>query len=398
MATSHSAHQPTAAPPTARDVSIDILRGVALVSILINHLTWFCMNLGYVGHSVPTLSRFGYSSSAELFFLLSGYLVGYIYGPHKPDYRWWRTTGHLLRRAAQLYLVSLLLYAFVFAVAAAGVLTPEQLDRLRIAALVRAPTQAAWDFVWMLRWPPLLDILFTYVLYLMAAPAFIAVLKAAPRSAILLPVIAYVMSQVAPEFGYLGMGYGDDALAGRWNKLAWSVLFFGGLTAGNATLLRTLKTRLAGSVRAFAVAAGTMGAVTLLFLVDTRTRWLDPFFTTMPGIDQPTLGPTRILHTLVVISTFFTAMWAFPSLARSRPGRLLQTVGEHPLPVFAAGVGLTYSGALLYVHLGESGSAYLVAVVLALLATVALACALRWKAQALATASAAPRGNPAGRG
>ncbi|MBN9205853.1 OpgC domain-containing protein [Methylibium petroleiphilum] len=368
----------TMPPEDRRDTSIDILRGLALLTILINHLSLFCIALGYTGAVVPTLTHFGYSSAAELFFLVSGYLIGYVYGPWRPEYRWRTCAIRLWMRALQLYLVSLLLYAGVVSIA--GAFTADQLERLYIEPVVREPARAFWDFVKMQHSPPLLDILFVYAIFLIAAPTFVALLKFFPIGAMALPIGLSILPHLVPDFGFFARAYGDTTPRGLWNLFSWSLLFFGAMAAGNDRLLPRLRLRAAGHLRTtWLVALGILIAFTILYVIDSRTAWLDPYFQRMPGTDKALLGPVRLLHMGAVVAAFMTTLWTFPRLAESVPGRLLQITGAQPLSVFSAGVGLNYVGAALFVHFGGTGSTYACVMVMAVSATLALAGALRYR-------------------
>lgn len=74
-----------------RDRSLDVLRGLFLIIITIDHF-------GGALRSI-TWQTFGYVSAAEGFILLSGYMSGLIYG--RPGYP--HPTAHCLRRALQIY-------------------------------------------------------------------------------------------------------------------------------------------------------------------------------------------------------------------------------------------------------------------------------------------------------
>ncbi|WP_411195703.1 OpgC domain-containing protein, partial [Rhizobium sp.] len=62
----------SAAAPT-RDTRLDVLRGVALIMIFINHVP------GQIFEYVTT-KNFGFSDAAEAFVLISGIAVGLAYG------------------------------------------------------------------------------------------------------------------------------------------------------------------------------------------------------------------------------------------------------------------------------------------------------------------------------
>lgn len=93
-----------------RILALDLLRGVFLLVIFINHIAWSPSLYDFI-----TGQSHLFASAAEGFFAISGILVGYIYGPRilkKPKH----TTIKLLKRAGWLYLLSIgftALYSFI---------------------------------------------------------------------------------------------------------------------------------------------------------------------------------------------------------------------------------------------------------------------------------------------
>lgn len=96
-------------PRRERIPTLDILRGYFILVVLIDHLGFF-PSLFELGTGRGTL----WASAAEGFFIISGVIVGYVYGPILS-----RSLAaafkKMWRRAAQLYVLSLALtYLFVF--------------------------------------------------------------------------------------------------------------------------------------------------------------------------------------------------------------------------------------------------------------------------------------------
>lgn len=87
-----------------RIAAFDIMRGIFMASIVINHL-----GAAY-GFSLLVLLTGGGGlpvSAAEGFFILSGFMVGYVYAPKMLTNRR-STTKHIRKRAALLYLLSVI--------------------------------------------------------------------------------------------------------------------------------------------------------------------------------------------------------------------------------------------------------------------------------------------------
>jgi len=83
-----------------RDNRIDLIRGFAMVTICVNHITWMLGKVESVSLKIPTLTHYGYSSAAEIFFFMSGYMVGMVY-LNKFD-----TRAKLLSRACNRFCVT----------------------------------------------------------------------------------------------------------------------------------------------------------------------------------------------------------------------------------------------------------------------------------------------------
>ena len=75
-----------------------------MVTICVNHITWMLGKVESVSQKIPTLTHYGYSSAAEIFFFMSGYMVGMVY-LNKFD-----TRAKLLSRAFHLYKVNITLF------------------------------------------------------------------------------------------------------------------------------------------------------------------------------------------------------------------------------------------------------------------------------------------------
>ena len=78
--------------PVERDLRLDLFRGIGLWMIFLDHIP----------HDVVawlTLRNYGFSDAAEFFVFISGYLVGWIYGPIVRGGRFLAAAKRLWRRA-----------------------------------------------------------------------------------------------------------------------------------------------------------------------------------------------------------------------------------------------------------------------------------------------------------
>src|SRR5664279_5492068 len=95
------------APPLARviarDLRLDLFRGIGLWMIFLDHIpqdvvAWL------------TLRNYGFSDAAEFFVFISGYLAGHIYGPIIASGNFLAATKRLALRAWQMYVAHILLF------------------------------------------------------------------------------------------------------------------------------------------------------------------------------------------------------------------------------------------------------------------------------------------------
>ncbi|MFP5313652.1 MAG: OpgC domain-containing protein, partial [Actinomycetes bacterium] len=93
--------------PSTRDSRVDLLRGLAIVFVVVNHLGLASL------FQLLTQEAVGFVSGAELFVLFSGLVVGMVYGPKaKEDFG--RVVDLTSRRAGKLYLTALAVLIGVF--------------------------------------------------------------------------------------------------------------------------------------------------------------------------------------------------------------------------------------------------------------------------------------------
>ncbi len=213
-----------------RDTRIDIIRGFAMVTIIINHFSLLASRLGLQGPQIPTTTTVSISSAAAIFVALSGYMVGMVY-TKKVGAGW-----ILLRRAGKLYAwnFALFLAAALFTLIAGHAYN----SVLRLTPIVETPYQAFLYFAILAYGPFSLDILHLYIILLLVSPLAIWLLRRSPLLLIVLSVLIYcafhVGLRLAPDIG----GSPNPLEADRWrfHPVAWQLMFFVPMAAGNAKL------------------------------------------------------------------------------------------------------------------------------------------------------------------
>ena len=91
--------------PVERDLRLDLFRGIGLWMIFLDHIP----------HDVVawlTLRNYGFSDAAEFFVFISGYLVGWIYGPIVAGGWFLAALKRLWRARWQMYVAHIMLFLF----------------------------------------------------------------------------------------------------------------------------------------------------------------------------------------------------------------------------------------------------------------------------------------------
>ena len=328
-------------PARQRDGRIDVLRGLALVMIFINHVP------GTVFEHL-TNRNFGFSDAAEGFVMISGISAALAYSGGLSATPIWPGIAKVWKRAWMLYLVHLFLSFWALAIVFAtwrfgGSLTLVQNDNFQFlfsdpyGVLIGVPTLGhQFGYV---------NILPLYAVLLLAAPALILLGRRWP--------VWTLAGSVALWFaaGWFRLDLPAYPLPGGWffNPFSWQLLFVIGLLTGLAMKrgarfvpLRPWLTWLAWGFVILAVvwlkwhALGRAAGTALWWAANHGAPW---FFT---AFDKTYVSLPRLLHVLALayaISTIpgFRRAADHPALAP------LAVLGRQALPVFAMGTLLSFA-------------------------------------------------------
>ncbi|SMH54287.1 OpgC family protein [Azospirillum agricola] len=334
----------------ARDVRLDLFRGLALLVIFINHV-------GGNPLAKVTPSRLGPSDAAEVFVFISGFAVALAYGPVLAERGWRACQGKALARCRQLWVangVTMLACAAVVATAVfGGGLSMADSHRLAsFSLLFEEPlTALSWSAL-LLYLPYAFDILALYILLMAAAPLYLWLYRRTGIAAFLLPLLLYGVAQAAPGF------VPPNLWGGRWNfnPLAWQVVFFLGTTMG---LVRNGDGAGGGFVRwrtpllwlslavllAMTLWKGVAADAVQARLPEALAAWLPA--DGIPLADKESLGPMRLLHFIALACAAALLVPRGAGWLGSAPARLLSVCGRHALPVFCAGLFLSFCGTVV---------------------------------------------------
>jgi hypothetical protein len=325
-----------------RDGAIDVWRGVALVTIFVNHVP---------GNPLEhwTSRNFGLSDAAEAFVLIAGYSAAVAYLPRFADGRALAGLVAVLRRVVGLYsahLATLVAGVAVFAEAVLRTGDGRLLELISLTALVEDPLGAVLGAA-LLGWQPgYLNILPLYVVLMASLPLWLALAARSIPAALGLSGAIYVAANLT---GFNLPSHTDD---GGWffNPLAWQFLFVIGVCLG-AARVKGVVPRIPGWF------VWTAGGYLLASLVVVRGGiWPEPDLLPLPSFlwepEKTFQTLPRLLHVLalalVVVRSPLHAMAG--SLPPSNPLALL---GRHALPVFCLGSVLSLA---LYARIVTDGT------------------------------------------
>jgi hypothetical protein len=208
-----------------RDVRIDWLRGLAMACVIVNHsklsslLSWF------------SYERLAVVTAAEVFVVLSGTVLGIVYGRRIDRHGWGAVARGLGRRAVLLYAAFVGVTVSILALAAVGVDVRALAPSGAPAAWFLAPQTmdvTAWRDVLLMRTGPwAFEIIGLYVwLVAAAAPCLLILRRAGWRMLIAASWAVYLWYQLDPH-PLTGSGFET-----AFPLLSWQLLFVHGIVIG----------------------------------------------------------------------------------------------------------------------------------------------------------------------
>jgi hypothetical protein len=321
-----------------RLIEFDVLRGILLLMMIVNH-------------SPSSLRRFtdqplGFFTTAECFVFVSAFLAGMLFRKRSEKLGFAAARSSSLRRAWRIYGAHLVTVAFAFALGSFFLPDLPGITNLLDHYLMH-PGAAILGSLALLFRPPLMDILPMYILFSLLTPvAFWAARRWGWKPVLLLSFSTWLVAQTHLRDLLLSAVQGSPFLEpGPFDLLAWQFLWVGGLFVGqrfqeNKSLLpipHLLKPLFLFTAISFLI-----------------WRWIsiesgsDPSAQTWL-LDKWHLGPLRLLNFAVsasVIATFLKYLnrWEAPL----KPFLL---IGRHMLPVFCSQICLS----VLLIGRTESG-------------------------------------------
>ena len=310
-----------------RDVRLDVVRGLALMTIFINHVP---------GNPLEqfTSRNFGFSDAAEAFVLMSGMAVALAYSKGFFRGEWRKTAGRMLARARTLYVVHVVTMSLALVIVGTGLLL---CGTAQVAGQVNF-TRLQIDGLKAVLGIPLLgyqigyfNILPLYVVLLVSAIAFLAIGVRHVGAMLALSASLWVLAHLT--------GINLPNWPGDWgwflNPFGWQLVFVAGIAIGLGVVTGRPPVRRHPGLLAFAWAFVIFSAV-----------WVRLGMGAVPGLaalpalfadtDKGALAFLRLVHVLALAYVVIHTGWIGKALsgAALRP---VATIGRNGLAVFAAG-------------------------------------------------------------
>jgi hypothetical protein len=317
---------PTVIPNPKRDQRLDFLRGIALVTIFVNHVP------GTVFESF-TSRNFGFSDAAEAFVLMSGIAAAFAYT---------KATKSSVRKAllkstsrafklywAHLLITALALVSVVWISAMIG--NDDMLSRNNMAAVFHDPLATMFGIVTLGHQFGYFNILPLYCVLMLTAPLMITAALRTPRLFLAVSAMVWLIA------GSTRTNFPNFPADGGWflDPLSWQLVFSIGIVIGVS--LKDGRKFCAYNPAVFALAVSYLA---IACAVVQFSLWKYVQFPSMPqillGFNKMYLTLPRLLHVLALayVLIHMTSVAKGATAEWSKPLRLL---GSNSLPVFATG-------------------------------------------------------------
>jgi len=333
--------------PVKRDLRLDLLRGIGQWMVFLDHIPNNVMNW-------LTLRNYGFSDTAEFFVFISGYSIGFAYGPAVKGGQFLPAAKRLFTRASQLYVAQIFLFLLFTAQIARTALrfdNPMYKDEFNVAQFLARPDIMIPQAL-MLKYKPVnLDVLPLYIVLVLAAPAMLWGLLRRPNLTLLCSAVLYF---VARHFDWNLPSFPG----GKWyfNPFAWQFLFVFGAWCGFGGGPRIRSTASSRPVIMVAIAWLVFAfLIVMTWHVPALERFVpQALIHAIYPIDKSNLDPLRLTHflaVLVIVMHFLPP--DLPALG-SKWLRPLILCGQRSLPVFCSGVFLSFASHWILVQVSGS--------------------------------------------
>ena len=329
----------TLLPRPSRDARLDLVRGWLQLSIFASHAQ------GSFAGAWLIHSAWGLSDSSEQFVLLSGLALGSVFARKQERDGWAPAAGDMLRRTGRLWRTHMLALAgFGAMLLLVNLALPGEADAYGWGFLMRDPLRAALAAAALAYQPVFLDALPVFVWSMLALPLFAWAAARVGAWALLPSALLWAAAQGTWQAGLLSAPDLSGDTPPAFDPFAWQALFVLGAWLGRRKLLKGQ----AVPARPWMLPTAALVVAAGLAIRLSQHGFL-PLHLPQPGLafaDKAALSPARLLHALALAYVVARLTPTSRQWMRAVPLRWLGAVGRHSLPVFCAGLFLSYGAAL----------------------------------------------------
>lgn len=363
-----------------RDFRIDVLRGLALLMIFVDHVPKNPV-------SRFTLQSLSFADAAELFFFLSGFVAAAVYGRKLELQGFVHGAAHIWRRAWDIYAAHIVLLLFFIAtVSAIASITgnPSYFGIFRSSAFVMDTENTIVQAMLLNFQPAYMDILPVYILFFATLPFLLMGLKHIPWLVLAASLALYAGSNL------FGWNLTTHPRSDGWffNPFAWQILMVAGAVFGLGLLDRFKPIIFS---RCSIALCGVVAAVACVMQFTNNMNVLYPWFPSLYLVHVPVsktwVEPMRLVSFFAMAVLVIRYMPTGAKLAKIWGTKALACCGRHSLAIFCLGVLLSLLG---HVAWYEGGQSYIVQTAYSLVGItllIASATLLDWLRQTLRKAA-----------
>ena len=325
--------------------AVDFWRGIALITIFINHVPG-------IYYARFTHANYSFSDSADLFVFLAGWSLRLLVGT--PD-RQQQPPGYLVLRlggrAVELYAAQILITMLAIAMLAATATildNPLLLEWHNAAAVFYDPILTHIGLATLTHHLGYFDILPLYVVLMAMAPIFAIVDRYAPNWVLPLSLAIYLATLIVP------IPVPTWPVEGQWffNPLAWQLVFVLGFVLAREDGVGGFVRRHIVPIRWLSLPIVAVSA----YLVWHR-MWPDPTLMPQPRLlfiaDKTYVTPMRLIQFLAVVA-LFSATYPYIDRWARWLVEICSRLGRHSLIVFCVGSLLSLAGQITrFVYRGD---------------------------------------------
>ncbi|WP_458093538.1 OpgC family protein [Roseomonas sp. WA12] len=351
-----------------RDLRVDFARGIALWFIFVDHVPGNV--LGRL-----TIRNLLLCDATEVFVLLAGYAAGIAYGRQMEREGWLRAGARVAGRCFNLYVAHIFLFVVFTAqvgYSAATLDASAYLDEMHLDPFSEAPYLALLKALLLTYQPAFLNILPLYIVVLGLFALALPLLRR-PAWLIASSLLLYLAARVVP----LNL---PSWTGGGWffNPFAWQLLFALGAVLGHGGTSGGVPWRRTYGVAAALVLLLSFAVTLVIYLRRDLIGLLPlPVASVVDAVDKSALHPFRLLSILALAYLVAHAVPRGAAWLNGALARPFTLIGQQGLPVFCAGIFLSFLGRLA-VEWREGWAMQFAVNAVGLGAMVALAAAVAW--------------------